>query len=104
MSSSGSIHLSKPPKFDWKRGTAFVIWDIKFRSSEVKGIEALIPSFDSKLPIKQYNVIDNMDLSQKSQGISREQNGLAVYALVQSIMSDTEDFNCILQSMKEDAN
>jgi hypothetical protein len=39
MSSSDSIHLSMPPKFEGKRGTTFVIWDIKFRSwAEVKRI------------------------------------------------------------------
>jgi hypothetical protein len=103
MSSSDSIHLSKPPKFDGKK--AFVIWDIKVRSwAEVKEIsEALIPSFASRQPIQQYYVIDDTDLLQKAQGIVRKQNGLAIDALVQS-MSGTDDFHHILQSMKEDAN
>ncbi len=105
MSSSDSIHLSKPPKLDGKGGTAFVIWDIKFRSwSKVKGnSESLIPSFDSKLSIKQYSVIDNTDLSLKAQGITRKQNGLEIDAPVQS-MSDTDNFHHILQNMKEDAS
>jgi hypothetical protein len=76
--------LSKPPKFEGKRGTTLVIWEVRFRSwAEVKGIsEALMPSFDSKLPSKQYNVIDNMDPSQKAQGITRKQNAVTMDALV----------------------
>jgi hypothetical protein len=48
-------------------------------------------------------VIDDTDPSQKAQGIVRKQNAVAMDALVQS-MSDTDDFDCILQSMKENAN
>ncbi len=106
-SDSDNTHVYKPPKFEGKRGATFVIWDIKFRSwVEVRwNSEALIPSFDSKLPNKQYNVIDNTEPSQKAQaqGIARKQNAGAMDALVLS-MSDTDNFHCILQSMKEDAN
>jgi hypothetical protein len=49
MSFNDTIYVSKPPKFDGKRGSAYNIQDIKFRSwAGVKGISgALIPSFKS---------------------------------------------------------
>jgi hypothetical protein len=45
------MNTTKPPKFDGKRGSAYIIWDIKFRSwAGVKGISGVLtPSFDSKL-------------------------------------------------------
>ncbi len=57
-----------PPKFKGKRGATYVIWDIKFRSwAGVKGSSAaLIPSFDSMLPSKEYNVIDDIEPLQKA--------------------------------------
>jgi hypothetical protein len=105
MSSSDNTTVSKPPKVKGKRGAMFVIWDIKFRSwAGVKGIsEALTPSSGSKLLSKEYNAIDDMEPLQKAQRIARKQNAVAMDALMQS-MSDTDDFHCILQSMKEDAN
>jgi hypothetical protein len=97
--------VSKPPKFEGKRGSAYVIWDIKFRSwSGVKGVSwTLNPNFDSKLPSVEGNVLDDTDPIQKAQGIARKQNAIAMDALVQC-MSDTDDFHCILQSMHKDVN
>ena len=94
------MNVSKPPKFDGKRGLAYVI---KFRSwTGVKGISrALIPSFDSTLPnSKESNTLDDTDLIQKVQGIARKQNAVAMDATVQS-MNDTDNFHCILQSMNK---
>jgi hypothetical protein len=44
-----------------------------------------------------------MDPLQKAQGIARKQNAVAMDAMVHS-MSDTDDFNCIIQSMNTDAD
>jgi hypothetical protein len=54
------MYVSKPPKFDEKRGSAYIIWDIKFKSwAGVKGISAMLtPSFDSKLLSKESNMMD----------------------------------------------
>jgi hypothetical protein len=62
------IYVSMPPKFDGKRGTAHIIWEIKFRSwAGVKRISgALTPSFDSKLQSKESDVIDNTDPTEKA--------------------------------------
>ncbi len=97
--------MSKPPQFERKRGSAYVIWDIKFKSwAGVKGVSWMLnPSFDSKLPGTDDDVLDDTDHIQKAQGIARKQNATAMDALVQC-MSDTDDFHRILQSMKKDAN
>ncbi len=60
------MYVSKPPKFDGKKGSAYVIWVSKFRSwAGVKGISgALPPSFDSKLPSKESNILDVTDPTQ----------------------------------------
>ncbi len=68
MNTSGTIYVSKPPKLDGKRGSAYVIWEIKFRSwAGVKGISgALTPSFDSKLPSTEFNMMNDTDPTQKA--------------------------------------
>ncbi len=73
MGSNDTIYVSKSPKFDGKRGSAYVIWNIKFRSwAGVKGIgRGLIPSFASKLPSKESNTLDDTDPTQKAQGIGK---------------------------------
>jgi hypothetical protein len=105
MSTNDDMYVSKLLKFEGKRGSAYVIWDIKFRSwAGVKGISgAFAPSFDSKLPGTESTILDDTDPTQKAQGIARKQNAVAMDAIVQC-MSDTDDFHCILQSMNEDAN
>ncbi len=45
----------------------------------------------------------NTDPLQKAQRIARIQHAVAMDAIMQS-MSDTDNFHCILQSMKEDAD
>jgi hypothetical protein len=64
-------------------------------------------SSDSKLyhmlPSEESNILDDMDTIQKAQGIARKQNTVAMEAILQS-MSDTDDFNCICQSINEDAD
>jgi hypothetical protein len=99
------MFVSKPLNFDRKRGSVYIIWDIKFRSwAGVEGIsEALTPSFDSKLPSKESDILDNMDPTQKTKGIAQKQNAGAMDAMVQSI-SDTDNFHCILQNMNKDAD
>jgi hypothetical protein len=105
MSSSDNTNVSKPPKFEGKRGATFVIWDIKFRSwAGVKEISGpLIPGFNSKQTSKEHNVVDKTELFQKAHGMARKQNAVAMDALVPN-MSDTDNFHFIHQSMKEDAN
>jgi hypothetical protein len=105
ISNNDNLYVSKPPKFDGKRGSAYVIWDIKFRSwAGVKGFRGtLVPSFDSKLPATEEAVLDNTDHTQKAQGIAIKQNAIAMDAIVQCI-SKTDNFHCIHQSMQEDAD
>ena len=45
----------------------------------------------------------NTDPTEKAQGIAIKQNAIAMDTIVQC-MSKTDDFHCILQSMKEDAD
>ncbi len=105
MNTSDMMCVSKPPQFDGKWGSAYINWDIKFRSwAGVKGISgALIPNFISKLPSKESGVLDNADPKQKVQEIARKQNAVAMDAMVQSL-SESNDFLCILQSMNKDAD
>ncbi len=97
MNNNDSLYMSKLLKFDGKWGSAYIIWDIKFRSwAEVKGISGtLAPSFGSKLPAMEDAVLDNTDPTEKAQGIARKQNAIAMDAIVQC-MSDTDDFHCVL--------
>jgi hypothetical protein len=68
MSNNSSSYVSKPPKFEGKQGSAYVIWSIKFRSwAGVKGIRAILaPSFHSKLPAMEEAVLDDIDPTQKA--------------------------------------
>jgi hypothetical protein len=99
------MYVSKPPKFEGKGGSAYVIWDIKFRLwAGVKGISGVLtPSFDSKLPGMESTVLDDTNPTQKAQGIARKQNAVAMDAIVQC-MRDTDNVHCILQSVNKDAN
>ncbi len=104
MNNNDSLYMSKPPKFDGKQGSAYVIWDIKFRSwAGVKGIRGtLAPSFDSKLLATEDAILDDTDPTQKAQAIAIKQNAIAMDAIVQC-MSKTDNIHCVLQSMQEDA-
>ncbi len=64
---------------------------------------ALLPSFNSKLPAEELSILNDTDPQENAQGIDRKQNAIAMDALVQS-MSDIDDFHCILQHTKEDAD
>jgi hypothetical protein len=68
MNTSNNMFVSKPQKFDGKRGSAYIIWDIKFRSwAGVKGISgALAPSFESKLHTTEDDILDDIDPTQKA--------------------------------------
>jgi hypothetical protein len=103
MSNNNSLYVSKPPKFEGKQGSAYVIWSIKFRSwAGVKGVKATLnPSFDSKLLAKEEAILEDTDPIQKAQGKAILQNAMAIDAMVQC-MSKIDDFHCILQSMQED--
>ncbi len=102
MSNNNSLYVFKPPKFEGKQGSVYIIWCIKFRSwAGVKGIRAtLAPSFISKLPAKEA-VLEDTDLTQKAQGKAIQKNVVAMDAMVQCI-SKTDNFHCVLQSMQED--
>ncbi len=67
MSNNDSTFVSKPPKFEGK-GSAYIIWSIKFRSwAGVKGIRVtLAPSFDSKLPATEEAALDDTDPTQNA--------------------------------------
>jgi hypothetical protein len=105
MSTNDDMYVSKLLKFEGKRGSAYVIWDIKFKSwAGVKGVSWMLnPSFNNKLLGMEDKVMDDTDPIQKAQGIARKQNAITMDALVQC-MSDTDDFHCILQSMHKDVN
>ncbi len=80
-----SSYVSKPPKFEGKQGSAYVVWRVKFRTwVGVKGVRATLnPSFDSRLPAKEEAVLDNTDPIQKAQGTAILQNAMAMDAMVQ---------------------
>jgi hypothetical protein len=63
MSNNDNMYVSKPPKFEGKRGSSYVFWDIKFRSwAGVKGVSRMLnPSFNSKLPGTEDDVLDDTD-------------------------------------------
>jgi hypothetical protein len=94
MSNNDNMYVSKQPTFEGKMGSAYFIWDIKFRSwAGVKGITwKLNLDFDIKLPSTEDDKLDDSDPVQKAQGIARKQNAIAMDALVQS-MSDTDHFH-----------
>jgi hypothetical protein len=45
---NNTTYVSKPPKFEGKQGSAYVVWSIKFQSwAGVKGVRATLnPSFE----------------------------------------------------------
>jgi hypothetical protein len=68
-SNNDSLYVSKPPKFEGKQGSTYVIWSIKFTWAGVKRARAtLAPSFDSRLPATEEAVLDDTDPTQKAQG------------------------------------
>jgi hypothetical protein len=69
MSNNYSMYVFKPPKFKGKRGSAYIIWDIKFRSwTGVKGVSWMLnPSFNNKLLGMEDKVMDDTDPIQKAQ-------------------------------------
>jgi hypothetical protein len=105
MSNKDSSYMSKPPKFEGKQGSGYVICSIKFRSwAGVKGIRGtLAPSFNSKLPATEEAILDDTDTTQKAQGIAIQKNALAMDAVVK-FMSKTDNFHCVVQSMQEDVD
>ncbi len=105
MSNNNSLNMSKPPMFEGKQGSVYVIRSIKFRSwAGVKGVRATLnPSFDSKLTAREEAVLDDTDPIQKAQGKVILQNAIAMDAMVQC-MSKTDNFHFILQSMHEDVD
>jgi hypothetical protein len=100
-----SLYVSKPPKFEGKQGSAYVVWSVKFRSwVGVKGARATLnPSFDSRLPATEEAVLDNTDLIQKTQGKAILKNAIAMDAMVQC-MSEMDNFHCVLLNMQEDVD
>jgi hypothetical protein len=95
--------VSKPPKFEGKQGSEYVVWSIKFKSwAGVKGVRATLnPSFNSRLPAMEDDVLDNTDPLQQAQRKAILQNATAMDAMVQC-MNKMDNFHCILLSMQED--
>jgi hypothetical protein len=65
-----SSYVSRPPKFDGKQGSVYVVWSIKFMSwAGVKGVRAtLSPNVDRRLPATEEAVLDDTDPIEKAQG------------------------------------
>ena len=63
-----TTYMSKPPKFEGKQGSAYVIWSVKFQSwAGVKGVRATLnSSFESKLPATEDAILDDTDPTQKA--------------------------------------
>jgi hypothetical protein len=102
---NGTTYVSKPPKFEGKQGSAYIVWSIKFQSwAGVKGVQATLnPSFESKLPSTEDTVLGDTDPTEKAQGKAILQNAIAMDAMVQC-MSIMDDFHHFLLSMKEDVD
>ncbi len=64
------MYVSKPPKFEGKWGSAYIVWSVKFQSwAGVNGVRVTLnPSFKSKLPATEDAVLDDTDPTQKAQG------------------------------------
>jgi hypothetical protein len=97
--------MPKPPKFEGKRGSTYVVWSIKFKSwAGVKGVRATLNlSFDSRLPATEESVLDDTDPLQKAQGKATLQNAIAMNVMLQC-MGKMDDFHCILLSLQEDVD
>ncbi len=70
MSTNNDIlYVSKPPKFERKQGSAYIVWSIKFASwAGVKGVRVTLnPSFDCKLPAMEDTVLDETEPTEKAQ-------------------------------------
>jgi hypothetical protein len=102
---NNTTYVSKPPKFEGKQGSAYIVWSVKFQSwAGVKGVRATLnPSFDSRLPATEDAILDETDLIQKAQEKAILQNAIAMDAMVQCI-SKMDDFYRVLISMQEDAD
>ncbi len=103
---NNTTYVSKPPKFEGKWGSAYIVWSIKFASwAGVKGVRATLnPSFDSRLPATEDIILDETDsTAEKAQAKAVLQNAIAMDAMVQC-MSKIENFHRVLLSMKEDAD
>jgi hypothetical protein len=100
-----TTYMSKPPKFEGKRGSAYIVWSVKFVSwAGVKGVRATLnPSFDSRLPATEDTMLDKTNPTEKAQAKALLQNAIAMDAMVQC-MSKMDDFHRVLLSMKEDVD
>ncbi len=102
-----TTYVSKPPKFEGKQGSAYVVWSVKFQSwAGDKGVRVTLnPSFESKLPAMEDTVLDDTDPKEKAQAKAILQNAIAMDAMVQvQCMSKIVNFYRVLLSMKEDVD
>jgi hypothetical protein len=78
------LYVSKPPKFEGKQGSVYIVWSIKFWSwAGVKGVRATLnPGFESRLAAMEKAALDNTDPKQKAQGKAILQNAIAMDAMV----------------------
>jgi hypothetical protein len=104
-SNKDTTYVSKPPNFEGKQGSAYVVWSIKFLSwAGVKGVRATLNiSFESKLPAMEDAVLDDTDPTQKAQEKAILENAISMDAMVQC-MRKMDDFHRILLSIQEDAD
>jgi hypothetical protein len=102
---NNTTYVSRPPKFEGKWGSAYIVWSVKFASwAGVKGVRATLnPSFDSRLPATEDTVLDKTDPTEKAHAKGLLKNAIAMNAMVQC-MGVMDNFHCVLLSMKEDAD
>jgi hypothetical protein len=64
-----TTYLSKPPKFEGKQRSAYIVWSIKFQSwAGIKGVRVILnPSFESRLPAKEDTILNDTDPTEKAQ-------------------------------------
>ncbi len=106
MDSNNNMYGSKPPIFEGKGGSAYVVWDVKFRSwAGIKGIWGrLLKALKGSYPLRKIVYWMILTLHRRPSGLPESKKiAVAMDALVQC-MSDTDNFHCILQSMNKDAD
>jgi hypothetical protein len=100
-----TTYVSKPPKFEGKQGSAYIVWSVKFASwAGVKDVRATLnPSFNCRLPATEDIVLGKTNPTEQAQAKALLQNAIAMDAMVQ-YMGKLDSFHCVLLSMKEDAD
>lgn len=82
-----SLISFKPPIFKGEGGEVLNTWIMRFRAyaQEKNFVQALLPSFDSRLPASETTVLDENVSAEKLQMNALEMNGKAMRALIHAL-------------------